>query len=215
MSFPVGTWTIFKFGPAATQQGSLSLSTGFNNVLLGTLTIGGASQALSIVFDDSSQQIAFTTAAAPVNGAFEVYQGWAFQPFSGTVPPTFLAGTFSPYSPAGPHTPVNQFEWYAVGAPKQKEQKDIKDKEKDKDQKDKDKDHKDKEHKEQAKELERPPELQFGSGSSGLTGLQMLEQRVALLEHQAATGRSFIKLEERPAVGETALKSAGGGKGST
>jgi hypothetical protein len=215
MSFPVGTWTIFKFGPAGAQQGALSLSTGSNNVPLGTLTIGGVSQSLTIVFDDSSQQIAFTTAAAPVNSAFEVYQGWAFQPFDATVPAALLAGTFSPYSPGGPNAALSQFAWYAVGAPKPKEHKDIKDKDKDKEQKDKDKDHKDKEHKDSAKELEKVAELQMGSGGSGLTALQMLEQRLTLIEHQLATGKSFIKPEERPAVGESALKSPGGDKGTT
>jgi hypothetical protein len=202
MPIPVGTWTIFTFGPAASQQGALTiLPLGSNPG--GTLTIGGVSQSLSVLWDETAQQLTFTTIAIPAGGAlapFDVYQGNAFQPFPTTLPPIVLAGIFRHYTPGAGAAPISEFGWFAIGPPKPKE----KEKEKEKEHKDKEKDHKDKE-KDGAKEIEKHPldkvaEFQFTSGDSG--GLQNLEQRVAALEHRTASGQSFIKPDERPAVGE-------------
>ena len=216
MAIPVGTWTIFKFGPPAAQQGALTIFTS-GSAPAGSLTIAGVTQPLSVLWDEGAQQLTFTTATVPGTGAvppFEVYQGWAFQPYPTTVPPIVLAGTFQQYSPAAPAAPVSEFHWYAIAAHKPKE----KEKEKEKEHKDKEKDHKDKE-KDGAKEIEKHPpdklpEFQFGPGGGEPTTLQMLEQRVALLEQRLATGQSFIKPEERPKVGEAATKPPGKDKGN-
>jgi hypothetical protein len=204
MSMPVGTWTISLLGPTAVQHGTLTLSAS-----AGSLTIGGATNDLSVLWDDAAQQITFTTAAVPVTAPFAVYRGWAFQPHTATVPPIMLAGTFWLYTPGGPAAPVSKFDWYATGAPKVKE----KEKEKEKEHKDKEKD---KEHKDKEADKHPPdklPEFQFGPGGSNPTNLQMLEQRVAQLEQKLASGQSFIKPEERPQVGEAAFKSQTKGKG--
>jgi hypothetical protein len=147
---------------------------------------------------------------------FAVYQGWAFQPFITTLPPVVFAGTFQQYSATAPATPLGQFGWYAIAAPKPKE----KEKEKEKEHKDKEKDIKDKDIKDQKDVEKHPidklPEFQFGGGpgTGGGNTLQMLEQRVAALEHHLASGKSFITSEERPAVGESATKSSSKGKGN-
>jgi hypothetical protein len=216
MPLPVGTWTIFTFGSAGAKQGALTLFSS-GSTPAGSLTIAGATHPLSVLWNEGAQQVTFTTATVPGSGPvppFEVYQGWAFQPYPTTLPPVVFAGTFQLYSPTGPAAPLSEFAWYAIAAPKPKE----KEKEKEKEHKDKEKEHKDKEHKE-FKELEKHPvdklpEFQFGSGGEDQPSLQMLEQRVAVLEQRLATGQSFIRPEERPRVGESAVKPPAKDKGN-
>jgi hypothetical protein len=212
MAIPVGTWTITKFGPTSVGHGTLTIMTS-GSAASGNLTIGGATQPLSILWDDTSQRITFTTATAPVAASFEVYEGWAFQPFPAAVPPVLLAGTFRSYSPTAPASAVGEFEWYASPAPKTKE----KEKEKEK-EKDKEKEHKDHKDKEKDKEIHdklpevktqgegKAPEFQMGTSVTDQETIRMLEQRLTALEQKFATGTSFIKPEERPAVGEEVAK---------
>ncbi|HZS93897.1 MAG TPA: hypothetical protein VFA78_03805 [Chloroflexota bacterium] len=100
----------------------------------------------------------------------------------------------------------------------EKDAKDAKDaKEKEKDQKDiKDKDIKETKEKESKEYKEKEEkEVKEKDDSEGLAGLSQgaapphdLARRGPPLAEPAATGRAFIRPEERPAVGERALRGA-------
>jgi hypothetical protein len=101
---------------------------------------------------------------------------------------------------------------------KEKEHKEGKDKEKEgKDTKDKEKDHKDgkeKEHKEALDKIqpaEKREELAPGRGPRGLAGAPPPAAGEAPAPPAGPVGQVFIRPQERPAVGEWALRSGSGG----
>jgi hypothetical protein len=213
----MGTWNFFTSG--AGSPGSLVLSTGSAGGITGTLN----GTPITVVWDETSQVLSFSEATAGGTGAndtgfaIRVYTGTLFQPYrtpnglvSGEGVPLILAGNFGTGTVGGTVGPFNQSGWFATNTTKFKEKegketKDVKDGKDGKEHKDSVKENvKEKEiHKEGL--IEKLPEVQaMLPDSTGAMATAM--EGGAPSEVRIATGRSFIPVEERPAVGGGALQ---------
>ena len=196
MPLPHGTWDIVAGG----QVGVLTFNS-FTGALTGTIF----GDQLVGFFDEASQSISFLRSPQVVTQGgfsgvvatpFTVYQGSLFQFTSGTTAFSVLSGVFSANS--GANTAPSYITWYAQNPSPVKISKEGKDGKDSKDHKDKEqKDHKDKEPPDKLPEIHGmmpfsidPP---LGTQSVG-----------------PAPGRSFISAEERPSVGEWALREKPG-----
>jgi hypothetical protein len=203
MPIPSGTWQI----TAGTQVGTLtfnSLTGAVTGTLLGTTPFVG-------FFDETAQTLTlYANPQVTTEGAFSdvlgtpftVYQGSLFPPFTAPTPPPakqihVLAGVS--FSVNGTNAPVYT-TWYAQNPAPVKTGKEGKDVGKDhKDHKDKEKEVKETLIKESF--VEKLPEV----SASGATSFGLPDGDPAS-EPGSAIGRSFIDPEERPAVGEAAVR---------
>jgi hypothetical protein len=200
MPLPHGTWDIVAGG----QVGVLTFNT-FTQSVTGTIfgdpfvgSFDEASQTLSLL--RNPQVITQGGFSGVVATPFTVYQGSFFQFTSGTTNFGVLSGVFSANS--GANTSPTYVTWYAQNPPPVKISKEGKDGKDHKDIKDKEqKDHKDKEPPDKLPEIHgiTPFSIDLSSQSIGLA---------------SAMGRSFIEAEERPSVGESALRDKRLGDGA-
>jgi hypothetical protein len=207
MTLPIGSWNITTDGLGS---GVLSIDSvdSVGNVS-GTITIP-ASGSVTGFFDAAAQTVSLSNVTDPA-AAFYVFSAALFQVTSGsqktqTTTDSILAGTYEAYPPG---TAASTGRWVASLNQKVKE-KDKEEKEKDKDAKDT-KDHKD------AKEFvpdkihpdKLPPEFMQAAPPGDMPALlQQLTVRLDAIEQRLATGQSFISGEERPEVGDQALRDA-------
>jgi hypothetical protein len=192
MPLPHGTWDIVAGG----QVGVLIF-----NSFTGTLTGTIFGDQLVGFFDEASQSISLlrnpqivtqSGFSGVVATPFTVYQGSLFQFTSGTTAFAVLSGIFSANS--GANTAPSYIPWYAQNPPPVKISKEGKDGKDGKDHKDKDqKDHKDKEPPDKLPEIH------------GITPAS-IDPPIDARWVGPAPGRSFISAEERPSVGEAALR---------
>jgi hypothetical protein len=213
MAAPMGTWNFFTSG--AGSPGSLVLSTSASGGITGTLN----GTPIAAVWDESAQVLSFSEATAggssPSGAGFtiQVYTGTLFQPFAtpnGLIPgegvPLLLAGNFGTGRIGGTIGPFNQSGWIATNTIKfkEKEGKEFKD---GKDHKDKDKDKEQKDGKEKEGRPDKLPEFQsLAPTPDGVMPSLAQTDGGTPSEVPVATGRSFIPEEERPAVGDSALR---------
>ncbi len=208
MAPPLGTWNITATGK---PPGTLILSTSASGELTGT----AFGFPLTAVFDETSQILSFSfaTAGAPAPFAFEVYTGTLFQAYdtnnglvAGEGVPMMLAGNFGAATVGGAIGPFYQLGWFATNQQKFKEKegkehKDVKDFKDGKEHKDA---LPDKVHPDKVPGDKLPEFHQRESGTDAASATAMAGD--ASSEMRAATGKSFVSVEERPSVGSAALK---------
>jgi hypothetical protein len=201
MPLPIGTYTINANGIIDTLVIGFTATGSFNGTVFG--------QPIQGIFDETEQEFSFIQVTSPDLSTFRIYYGtfFSFSPTSSTLIQT-LAGEFLSYpSTGGPATP---FTWSAQLSQKlkEKEGKDIKDKEQSKDVKDiKDRKENLKEKDGKDKDVHKELEIPFSQAGQSFDQGAIIEQlltRLSALEQQIAVGQSFISPSERPHVGTKA-----------
>jgi hypothetical protein len=211
----MGTWNFFTSGAAT--PGSLVLSISASGGITGTLN----GTPITAVWDESAQVLTFSEATSGGSGpnhtgfTIQVYTGTLFQPYatpnglvSGEGVPLLLAGNFGTGTIGGTIGPFSQSGWIATNTTKfkEKEGKEFKDS---KDHKDKDKDKEHKDGKEKEGHPDKLPEFQsLAPIPDEVKPVLAQTDGSTPSEVPIATGRSFIPQEERPAVGDAALRQS-------
>jgi hypothetical protein len=208
MPLPVGSWNISTdtLGPGTLTLASVDAT---GNVA-GSITTGQISGAIVGFFDATSQTANLSNVANPAQ-TFVVFSAPLFQVSSSsktqTTTDSILAGTYEVYPPPG--VAASTGRWVAALNQKVKEKdKEEKEKEVSKDSKDI-KDHKESTHDKIQTEKQLPDLPQVSTAGDVAGTLQTLTLRLDALEQRLATGQAFIAAEERPEVGDQALRDTG------